>query len=142
MGVAALLANVLSYAVLSEFWWIIGPALVFTPVIAVAAGTVVWRVVLSEDPTPLRGAGAGVVTAGLSLLGFALVFGVISALDYLFSGALSDALAAFLFMTFFIFVFGGVLTVAIIIPIGAAAGYGYEWYLDREWDGSVGSKRT
>lgn len=147
IGTAALLANVLFYAVWSVLWgynwfWILGPALVLTPVTAVVTGTVVWRVVLSDDPTPLRGAGAGVVTAVLSLLGFALVFGVISALSDLFRGAPSDALTAFLFMAFSIFVFGGLLTVAIIVPIGAAVGYGYEWYLARRWDDSVGSERT
>ena len=117
-GVAALLANALFQlfwvvqllvanpaAVLTdpEILWsavqwdtITVAALTITPVVALVAGTVVWRAGMPEEPTPRLGAVAGVGTAFLSLLGFALAFGVFSALSDLSRGALFEAVDVFL----------------------------------------------
>jgi len=160
-GVAALVANVLFHVYLvaqvvvsnpasvfadpdivrSVFQWdsITVAALAVTPVVAVVAGTVVWRVVVPEAPMPRRGAVAGVVTAFLSLLGLALAFGGLAALSELPHGAPFVAVSAFLNITAIVFVFGSVLAGAVFAPVGAAVGYGYEWYLSRRRDASLGS---
>lgn len=150
-GVAALLANVLFHAALflkvfaevaftdpasalSILRWdpLTVSALVVTPVVAILAGTVVWRLLVPDDPTPRRGAVAGVVTAFASLLGFALAFGVLAGLSELSQGAPFGAVSAFLTITALVFVFGSLLAGTVFAPLGALVGYAYEWYLARQ----------
>ncbi|MDS0260812.1 hypothetical protein NDI56_15505 [Haloarcula sp. S1CR25-12] len=149
-GVAALLANVLFHAMMvtrlvlsnpdrvfadpgivwSTFQWdllTVAP-LVVTPLVAVVAGTVVWRWLVPDEPTPRRGAVAGVVTAFASLLVLAAVFGILAGVS-----APSDALGQFVLIASLVFFFGAVGTAAIIAPLGALVGYGYEWYLARQF---------
>jgi len=152
-GAAALLANVLFHAsmvarvvisnpatvfadpdvVWSTFQW--GPLtalpLVVAPVAALVVGTVVWRWLVPDEPTPRRGAAAGVVTAFGSLVVVALVFGAIAGLAAI-ATAPFDAVGELFFVTMLVFVFGTVFTASAIAPVGALVGYGYEWYLGRQ----------
>jgi len=153
-GVAALLANVLFHASMMARIALSDPAgvwsylewdplflypLVVTPVVAVLVGTVVWRWLVPEAPTPGRGAVAGVVTAFASMLGVALAFGVPAGLSELSHGTPFGAVSTGLFFTGIVFVLGSFATGAIFAPVGAAVGYGYEWYLSRRRDASLGS---
>jgi hypothetical protein len=48
---------------------------IFAPIIAVFVGTVVWRVITPDEPNPLYGAAAGVVSAFGTLVVFAASIG-------------------------------------------------------------------
>jgi len=43
-----------------------------------------------------------------------------------------DTFVKFVFITAVVLVFGALGTAAIIAPLGALVGYGYEWYLERQ----------
>jgi hypothetical protein len=68
------------------------------------------------------------VTAFASLLALAAVFGLFAGV-----GAPFDALGQFVFIAGLVFLFGAVGTAAVIAPLGALVGYGYERYLSRRF---------
>ena len=103
--------------------------MIVTPVVALIVATVVWRVVVSDEPDPRCGAVAGVVTAVGSLFIFAALIGFMFSLSQVSAGGLASALSEFVFLTALIAVFGGMITLPVIAPIGAIVGYGYEWFL-------------
>jgi hypothetical protein len=105
--------------------------MIVTPVVAVIVATVVWRVMMPDEPDPRYGAVAGVVSAVGSLLVFAASIGLMFSLSQFSAGALVDAVSEFVFITGLIAVFGAIVTLPLVTPIGAFVGYGYEWYLAR-----------
>jgi hypothetical protein len=99
------------------------------PLITVCVSTVVWRVMLPEEPAPVRGALAGIVSAFGTLIVLGILQGVVNALGALFVGARSDVVSEFI-ITFAVIAFWGSLFSAIlIVPLGVIGGYGYERYL-------------
>jgi hypothetical protein len=103
--------------------------MVVTPVVAVVVATVVWRVMMPDEPDPRYGAIAGVVSAVGSLFVFAASIGFIFSLGQASTGGLAGALSEFVFLTALIAVFGGVITLPVVAPLGALVGYSYERYL-------------
>ena len=103
--------------------------MIIAPVIAVFVGTVVWRVVVPDEPDPLYGAVAGVVSAFGSLFVFAASIGLVFSLSQASAGALVGAVSEFLFFTTLIAVFGGAITAPVIVPLGALVGYVYERFI-------------
>lgn len=104
-------------------------AILIAPVIAAFVATAIWRVMMPDEPAPNNGAIAGVVSALGSLFVYAALIGFMISLSQLSAGALTDAVSEFVFMTAIITLFGGVVTIPFVVPIGAVVGYGYEWYL-------------
>jgi hypothetical protein len=102
---------------------------IFAPIIAVFVGTVVWRVITPDEPNPLYGAAAGVVSAFGTLVVFAASIGSMFSLRRGFAGALAGTISELLFLTLLIVVFGGLIVAPIIVPLGAFVGYGYERYI-------------
>jgi hypothetical protein len=105
--------------------------MIVAPVIAVFVGTVVWRVMMPDEPNPRYGAVAGVVSAVGSLFVFAASIGLVFSLSQVSAGALVGVVFEFIYLTAIIAVFGGLITLPVIAPIGAIVGYGYEWYVAR-----------
>jgi hypothetical protein len=103
--------------------------MVVTPVVALVVGTVVWRVMMPDEPDPHYGAIAGVVSALGSLFVFAASIGFIFSLGQASTGGLAGALSEFVFLTALIAVFGGVITLPVVAPLGALVGYCYERYV-------------
>jgi len=102
---------------------------IFAPIIAVFVGTVVWRVMMPDEPNPLYGAAAGVVSAFGTLFVFAASIGFMFSSSRVSAGTLAGAISEFLFLTVLIAVFGGLITAPVITPLGALVGYGYEQYI-------------
>jgi len=102
---------------------------IFAPIIAVFVGTVVWRVMMPDEPNSLYGAAAGVASAFGTLVVFAASIGFIFSLSRVSAGAPAGAISEFLFLTVLIAVFGSLITAPIIVPLGALVGYGYERYI-------------
>jgi len=105
--------------------------MIVTPVVALLVAVVVWRVMMPDEPDPRYGAVAGVVSAIGSLFIFAALMGFMLSLSQVSAGGLSSGVSEFLFLTALIALFGGVIVLSVIAPIGATVGYGYEWYLTR-----------
>jgi len=101
----------------------------FAPIIAVCVGTVVWRVMMPDEPNPRYGAAAGIASAFGTLVVFAALMGFLFALIELSAGPLVGAISEVLFLTILIAVFGGLITAPVITPLGAIEGYGYERYI-------------
>jgi len=100
--------------------------MILAPLMAVFVGTVVWRVMMPDEPDPLYGAVAGIVSAFGSLFVFAASIGLVFSLSQVSAGALGGAVSEFLFLTALIAVFGSAITAPVIVPLGALVGYGYE----------------
>jgi hypothetical protein len=92
---------------------------------------VVWRVMMTDEPDPVYGAIAGVVSAVGSLFVVAAVIGFMFSLSQVSAGALVGAVSEFVFITAVIALFGGIVTLPITAPLGAVVGYGYERYFAR-----------
>lgn len=107
-------------------------SMILAPVIAVFVGTVVWRVMMPDEPNPRYGTVAGVVSALGSLFVFTASMGLLMTLNGVSAGTLVGALDEFLILTYLIAVFGGIITAPIIVPVGALVGYGYEWYIQKD----------
>jgi hypothetical protein len=105
--------------------------MIVTPVVALIVATVIWRVMMPDEPEPIYGAIAGVVSALGSLVVFATLIGLMFSLSQFSAGALVGAVSEFIFITAVIALFGGLITLPIAGPLGALVGYGYEWYLAR-----------
>ena len=99
------------------------------PVIAVFVGTVVWRVMMPDEPNPRYGTVAGVVSAFGTLFVFAASIGLMFSLSEISTGSLIGVISEVLFLTVLIAVFGGLITAPVIILLGALVGYGYERYV-------------
>ncbi len=104
-------------------------AILVAPVIAAFVATVVWRVMMPDEPAPNYGAIAGVVSAVGSLFVYAALIGFMLSWSQLSAGAVAGAVSEFVFITGIIALFGGTVTVLFIAPIGGLVGYGYERYL-------------
>ena len=102
--------------------------MILAPVIGMFVGTVVWRVMMPDEPNPRYGTVAGVVSALGSLFVFAASMGLVG----VSAGKLVGALDKFLILTYLIAVFGGLITAPIIVPVGALVGSGYEWYIQKD----------
>jgi len=116
-------ASIAEYRRGSEFFFL---GMILAPVIAVFVGTAVWRVMMPDEPDPLYGAVAVVVSALGSLFVFAASIGLMLSLSQVSAGALGGALSDFLFFTALIAGFGGAITAPVITPLGALVGYVYE----------------
>ena len=104
-------------------------AILVAPVIAAFVATAVWRVIIPDEPAPNYGALAGVVSAVGSLFVYAALIGFMLSWSQLTAGAVAGAVSEYVFITGIIALFGSVVTVPFIAPIGALVGYGYERYL-------------
>jgi hypothetical protein len=104
------------------------------PIIAAFVATAVWRVIMPDEPAPVYGAIAGVVSALGSLFVFAVLIGFMGSLARLPAGGHAGAISDFVLLTAIIAIIGGVVAVFFIAPIGALVGYGYERYL-AGWSG-------
>ena len=102
---------------------------IFAPIIALFVGTVVWRVMMPDEPNPRYGAVAGVVSAFGTLFVFAASIGFMFSLSDTSAGSLVGAISEFLFLAVLIVVFGGLITGPVIALLGALLGYGYERYI-------------
>ena len=122
-------ASIVEYRRGSE---IIFLGMILAPVIAVFVGTVVWRVMMPDEPDPRYGAVAGVVSAFGSLFVFAASIGLVFSLSQISAGALVGAVSEFLFLTALIAVFGAAITAPVITPLGALVGYVYERYITED----------
>lgn len=103
--------------------------IILAPIIAVFVGTVVWRVVMPDEPNRLYGAAAGVVSAFGTLFVFAALIGFMFSLSEIFAGPRVGRISEFLFLTVLIAVFGGLITAPVITLLGVLVGYGYERYI-------------
>lgn len=99
------------------------------PILAGCVSTVVWRVMMPDEPAPVRGALAGIVSAFGTLIVLGALQGVVSSRRSLFVGALSDAASEFFIAFVTIALWGSFLTAPLIVPLGVIGGYGYERYL-------------
>jgi len=106
-------------------------AMFVTPVIALLFTSVVWRVTMPNEPKPVYGALAGAFAAVVSIFIFTSVIGLMAAITESFAGTLEGSVSEYLSFAGAIAVYGGFVTLPVIIPIGASVGYGYEWYLAR-----------
>jgi hypothetical protein len=99
------------------------------PIIAVCVSTVVWRVMLPEEPAPVRGALAGIVSAFGTLIVLGVLQGVVNSLEAIFDGALNDVVSEFIIAFAVIALWGSLFSAILIAPLGVIGGYGYERYL-------------
>ncbi|MFC6614287.1 hypothetical protein ACFQAS_04865 [Halopenitus salinus] len=104
---------------------------IVTPVVALIVATVIWRLMMPDEPNSVFGAVAGVVSALGSLFIFATLIGLMFSLSQFSAGSLVSAVSEFIFITAVIALFGGIITLPIAAPLGAFVGYGYEWYFAR-----------
>ena len=106
-------------------------AVLVTPVITLSVATLVWRVGVPDEPTPVYGAIAGAATAAISISLFTAFIGVLASLTdgsaSTLAGSVSEAIS---FAGSFV-VYGGLFTLPVVVPLGAVLGYGYEWYVDK-----------
>ena len=101
------------------------------PIIAVCVSTIVWRVMLPDEPAPVRGALAGVVSAFGTLIVLGVLQGVVNSLQAVFAGARSDVVSEFIIAFAVVAFWGSLFSAVLIVPLGVIGGYGYEWYLTR-----------
>ena len=106
-------------------------AMIVTPVVALIVATVVWRVTMPDEPKPVYGAIAGAFAAVVSVFIFTALIGLMASITESSAGTLGGSVSEFISFAAAIAVYGGILTLPVIIPIGASVGYGYEWYLAR-----------
>ena len=106
-------------------------AMILTPVVALLVATVVWRVTMPDEPKPVYGALAGAFAAVVSIFIFTALIGLIASVTEFLAGSLGVSISEFISFAAIIAVYGGLVTLPVIIPIGASVGYGYEWYLAR-----------
>jgi len=99
------------------------------PIIAACVSTVVWRVMLPNEPAPVRGALAGIVSAFGTLIVLGVLQGVVNSLEAFFAGALSDVVSEFIIAFAVIALWGSLFSATLIVPLGVIGGYGYERYL-------------
>jgi len=104
-------------------------AILVAPVIAAFVAIALWRVMMPDEPAPNYGALAGVVSAIGSLFVYAVLISFMRVLNRHSADAFASVVSEFVFFTAIIALFGGVVTVPFITPIGALVGYGYERYL-------------
>lgn len=106
-------------------------AILVTPVVALFVTSVVWRVAMPDEPTPVYGALAGALAAAVSISIFTAFVGIVASVTegsaVTLGGSVSEAIS---FATSFV-VYGGLFTFPFVVPIGASVGYGYEWYVAR-----------
>jgi hypothetical protein len=86
---------------------------------------------MPDEPKPVYGAIAGAFTAVVSIFIFTALIGLMASITESSAGTLGGSVSAFISFAAAIAVYGGLVTLPIIIPIGASVGYGYEWYLAR-----------
>gem|GEM_PF-1918615 len=104
-------------------------AIIVAPVIAVFVATAVWRLMLPDEPAPDLGAIAGGVSAFGSLFGFAVIISFVGTLSRFPHATFGSPVSDFIFITVIITIFGGIVTLPIVAPVGGIVGYGYERYL-------------
>jgi hypothetical protein len=105
--------------------------MILTPLVALLVATVVWRVTMPDEPKPVYGGIAGAFAAVVSIFIFTAVVGLMASVTEFFAGSLGGSISEFISFVATIAVYGGLVTLPVIIPIGASVGYGYEWYLAR-----------
>ena len=103
--------------------------MIVAPVIAVFVGTVIWRVMMPDEPDPSYGVIAGAVTAARSLFVFAASIGLMVSMDQFSAGALVGGVSEFVFITTVITVFGGLIIAPVVTPLGALVGYSCERHI-------------
>jgi hypothetical protein len=106
-------------------------ALLVTPVVALLVTTAVWRVTMPDEPKPVYGALAGAFAAVVSILTFAALIGLMAFITESSASTPGGSVSEFISFAAFFVVYGGLVTLPFVIPIGASVGYGYEWYLAR-----------
>ncbi|TKX37013.1 hypothetical protein EXE51_08000 [Halorubrum sp. CGM5_25_10-8B] len=99
------------------------------PPTAVCVSTVVWRVMLPDEPAPVRGALAGTVSAFGTLIVLGILQGVVNSLEVLLAGARSDVVSEFIIAFAVVAFWGSLFSGILIVPLGVIGGYGYERFL-------------
>ncbi|WP_042665614.1 hypothetical protein [Haloferax sp. ATB1] len=84
--------------------------MIVTPFVDLIVATVIWRVMMPDEPEPVYGAIAGVVSALGSLVIFVTLIGLMFSLSQFSAGALVGAVSEFIFITTLIVLFGGMIT--------------------------------
>lgn len=107
-------------------------AVLVVPVVALLVATVVWGVAMPDEPKPIYGAIAGAVAAVVSIVSFTALVGLMAALTESAAGTLGGSVSGFVSFAAVFVVYGGLVTLPFVIPVGASVGYGYEWYVARE----------
>jgi uncharacterized BrkB/YihY/UPF0761 family membrane protein len=83
---------------------------------------------MSDEPKPVDGALAGGFVAAVSIVVFTALIGLMASITDSSAGTLGGAVSEFISFAVFFVVYGGLVTLPLIIP-RASVGYGYEWYL-------------
>jgi hypothetical protein len=107
-------------------------AMLVTPVVAFPVATVIWRMSMPDEPNPVYGALAGAVAAVVSVFIFTALLGLMASITEVLAGSLSGSVSDPISFVAVVAVYGGLVTLPVIIPIGASVGYGYERYVARE----------
>jgi hypothetical protein len=105
--------------------------MIVTPVVALLVTTAVWRVTMPDEPKPAYGAIAGAFAAVVSTFVFTALICLGASITESSTGTLGGSVSEFVSFAATIAVYGGLVTLPVIIPIGASVGYGYEWCLAR-----------
>ncbi|RNJ26982.1 hypothetical protein [Halosegnis longus] len=106
-------------------------AVLVTPVITLSVATLVWRVGMPDEPTPVYGAIAGAATAAVSISLFRAFIGVLASITDGSASTLAGSVSEAISFAGSFAVYGGLFTLPVVVPLGALLGYGYEWYVAR-----------
>lgn len=106
-------------------------AMVVTPFVALLVATVVWRVTMPDEAKPVYGALAGAVAAVVSIVVFTALIGLVASITESSAGTLDGSASGSISFAAFFVVYGGLVTLPVVVPLGASVGYGYEWYVAR-----------
>ncbi|MFC5366204.1 hypothetical protein [Salinirubrum litoreum] len=107
--------------------------IIVTPVLALTVATVVWRVVMPEEPNPRYGAMAGAISGAVAVFLFTALVGITAivleapTIGPPTSGTVFEAIE---FLALIVGL-GLLITLPFIVPIAATVGYGYERYVAR-----------
>lgn len=104
-------------------------AVVVTPVVALLVTTAVWRLAMPAEPNPVSGAVAGVFAAVVSTFVFTALIGLAASVTESLAGALGGSASGFVSFAGTIALYGGLVALPFVVPIGASVGYGYERYV-------------
>jgi hypothetical protein len=104
--------------------------IIVTPLLALTVATVVWRVVMPDEPNPRYGAIAGAISGAVAVFLFTTLVGITAVLLEAPIGPPTSG-TVFEAIEFLAVIVGlGLLfTLPFIVPIAATVGYGYERYL-------------
>ncbi|MFC7041451.1 hypothetical protein [Halonotius sp. GCM10025705] len=89
---------------------------------------------MPDEPKPVYGALAGAFAAAVSISVLAALVGLLAVITESSAGTLGGLVSEFRSFVAFFVVYGGFVTLPVVVPIGAAVGYVYERYAARRLD--------